>query len=178
MHRERHLERHDGESRNDSHRHKQESLVRIPSALCNDPLLTKHSFNCSICKKLITTAQARLDRSQNWCRNCFHAIVYNVLYYPLAPPEWCKLRPISQKRMQDIATPKMKGLWVSHYEELRAMRGRPAGGMLVASLEEPPLLLYRNPAVKDEISGRTFRTGYFEITYFEEPFSSFVARRK
>ncbi|KAN0110813.1 hypothetical protein V8E51_007200 [Hyaloscypha variabilis] len=135
-------------------------------------------FNCSICKKLITTAQARLDRSQNWCRNCFHAIVYNVLYYPLAPPEWCKLRPISQKRMQDIATPKMKGLWVSHYEELRAMRGRPAGGMLVASLEEPPLLLYRNPAVKDEISGRTFRTGYFEITYFEEPFSSFVARRK
>ncbi|KAE9372660.1 hypothetical protein N431DRAFT_375922 [Stipitochalara longipes BDJ] len=135
-------------------------------------------FSCSICKKLITTAQARLDRSQNWCRNCFHAIVYNVLYYPLVPPEWCKLRPISQRRMQDIVKPEMKGLWASQYEELRAMRGRPAGRMLEPSLEEPPLLLYRNPAVQDEMSGRTLRTGYFEITYFEEPFSSFVSRRK
>jgi hypothetical protein len=80
--------------------------------------------------------------------------------------------------MQDIATPKMKGLWVTSYERLRAMRGRPAGGMLVPSLEEPPLLLYRNPAVKDEVSGRTQRNAYFEISYFEEPFSSFVARRK
>jgi hypothetical protein len=80
--------------------------------------------------------------------------------------------------MQDIATPKMKGLWVSSYEALRAMRGRPAGGMLVPSLEDPPLLLYRNPVIKEEISGRALRTAYFEIVYFEEPFSSFVARRK
>jgi hypothetical protein len=127
---------------------------------------------------MTTTAQARLDRSQNWCRNCFHAIVYNVLYYPLAPPEWCKLRPVSKQRMQDIATPKMKGLWVSSYNELRAVRGRPAGGMLVPSLQEPPLLLYRSPAVQDEVSGRMLREAYFEIAYFEEPFSSFVARRR
>jgi hypothetical protein len=80
--------------------------------------------------------------------------------------------------MSDIVTPKMKGLWVSSYEELRAMRGRPSGGMLLPSLEDPPLLLYKYEAVKDEISGRTMRTSYFEIAYFEEPFSSFVARRK
>ncbi len=67
---------------------------------------------------------------------------------------------------------------MSSYEALRAMRGRPAGGMLVPSDEEPPLLLYRHPAVKDENSGRTLRTAYFEIAYFEEPFSSFVARKK
>ncbi len=127
---------------------------------------------------MITTAKARLDRSQNWCRNCFHAIVYNVLYYPSTPPQWCGLRPISQKRMKDIVTPTFQGLWTSSYEALRAMRGRPAGGMLVPSFEDPPLLLYRFPAVKDEISGKTLRTAYFEIAYFEEPFSSFAARRK
>lgn len=80
--------------------------------------------------------------------------------------------------MADIVTPKMKGLWATKYEELRAMRGRPAGAMLVPSLEEPPLLLYKNPVVEDKVSGRTQRAAYFEIAYFEEPFSSFVARRK
>jgi hypothetical protein len=80
--------------------------------------------------------------------------------------------------MRDIMSPTFKGLWTSRYEELRAMRGRPAGGMLVASLEEPPLLLYRNPAVKDEADGRVVRMGYFEISYFEEPFSQFVERKK
>lgn len=178
MHREGHLERHDGESRHNTDRSQQECLVSITTSNPHQHPLTENSFPCSSCKKLVPTAQAKLDRSQNWCRNCFHAIVYNVLYYPLVPPEWCKLRPISKQRMQDISTPKMKGQWVNNYEKLRAMRGRPAGGMLVPSLEDPPLLLYRNPAVQDEVSGRTLRTAYFEIAYFEEPFSSFVARRK
>jgi len=138
----------------------------------------ENSFHCSICQKLTVTAQASLDCSQNWCRNCFHAIIYNVLYYPLVPPKWCKLRPVSETRMQTIVTPRMKGLWASNYDALRAMRGRPAGGMLLASIEEPPLLLYRYPAVRDEVSGKTMRPSYFEVAYFEEPFSSFVARRK
>ena len=80
--------------------------------------------------------------------------------------------------MNDIVKPEMKGQWVSRYEELRAMRGRPGGGMLVPSLESPPLLLYANPAVKDEVSGRTIRNGYFEIAFFEESFEDFVRRRK
>lgn len=138
----------------------------------------ENSFHCSICQKLTVTAKARLDRSQNWCRNCFHAIIYNVLYYPLVPPEWCKLRQVSETRIQTIVTPRMKGLWASSYDALRAMRGRPAGGMLEASIEEPPLLLYRYPTVQDKVSGKTMRPSYFEIVYFEEPFSSFVARRK
>ncbi len=79
--------------------------------------------------------------------------------------------------MRDIVKPEMKGLWVSRYEELRAMRGRPAGGMLVPSLESPPLLLYRNPAVKDE-QGKVNRVGYFEIAFFEESFEGFVKRWK
>ena len=57
------------------------------------------------------------------------------------------------------------------------MKGRPGGGMLVPSEEEPPLLLFRNPVVK-EGAGRVVRLGYFEIEYFEESFSSFVGRRK
>jgi hypothetical protein len=80
--------------------------------------------------------------------------------------------------MHDIVTPTFKGLWTSSYEALRAMRGRPAGGMLEASLEEPPLLLYRNPVLKGEDEGRVVRSGYFEVAFFEEPFSQFVARRK
>jgi hypothetical protein len=80
--------------------------------------------------------------------------------------------------MADIVTSTFRGLWVSSYEELRAARGRPAGGMLMPSLEEPPLLLYRNLAVNDKMSGRVTRTDYFEIMYCEEPFSSFVERRK
>lgn len=134
-------------------------------------------FPCSICKKLITTAPALLDCSQNWCRNCFHAIVYNILYYPLSLPSSLNtLRPIPKRRMQDIMTPTFRSRWVNAYERLRAQKGRLGGRMLEPSMEDPPLLLFRHPVVKEK--GRVVRKGYFEMQFFEEGFNAFAERRK